>query len=286
MVHTSGGLLLILEKDAFDIHPSKPNELIEIVRLLNRNFENSPEYWNWKYVSNPTIDPSLILVVENGKKIVGCGCWLPRTLKISSQLEINSILASHITVDREYRKHGIGKLLVESIRTSQASAYKKYSISLSLILESPLYQNFYKRITAHVPVSNSTTVYAKFLTCEMLKKRIDFLNKKIQSKPKIGSELSKLSLSIRFSLKGAPPFILRFTEKGIELKEEYLADKTKTSYTVKGDFMFLKDLSEGSRSISALIVGTLKRKIGLRGNPLFLFKLYKAYKLMKKAYRE
>lgn len=263
---------------------SKPEELGTMVQLMGRTFENTPEYWNWKYLSNPTISSSLLMIIEDDKRIVGCGCWLSRPLRVSSQLEVNSLLASHITIDPEHRKRGLGSKLVESIRTTKAFEDGGYSVSLALILEAPLYKNFYKRITRHVPVSESTIVYAKFLTCAMLRKRFDFLNRKIQSRPEILAQLAKLGLSIRFLLKGSVPFTIRFSEKGIELEEEGFVEKD-ASFTVEGDFMFIKEISEGAKDAKGVIAGYFKGKLGLRGNPLRLPKLYKVYKLIKKAYQ-
>lgn len=277
---------MTLEKANFRFRLSKPDELDAIVQLMERTFQNTPKYWNWKYVSNPTISSSLFMVVEDNGKIVGCGCWLPRHLKVSSQIEVNSLLASHIAIDPEYQKHGLGSKLVESIRTTKAFKDGGYAVSLALILEAPRYKNFYKRITKHVPVSESTAVYAKFLTCEVLRKRISFLNNKIQSKPEIVSQLTKLDLPIYFLLKGSTPFTLTFSERGIELKEEEKALAQRgASFTVKGDFMFIKEISEGAKDMKGIVVGYLKGKIRLRGNPLRLLRLYRAYKLIKKAYQ-
>lgn len=275
-----------MQKTGFKFRSSKPTERNEIVQLLSRNFENVPEYWNWKYLANPNIDPSLLMVVEKEGKIVGCGCWLPRILKISGRLEVNSLMAAHITIDREFRKQGLGEKLVESIRTTKAFKKNVSVVSLSLILEAPLYKNYYKRITKHIPVSKSTIVYAKFLTCKQLRKQIDALNKKIQSRSELALSFSKLNLAVRFLLKGAPPFLIRFSTEGIQLKEgETALTGESFSLTVKGDFMFVKEMTEGCKGIVGLITGLLRRKIGLRGNPMSLPKLYKAYKLIKKAYQ-
>jgi GNAT superfamily N-acetyltransferase len=283
LVYAFGGLLLTLETKNLKFRQSKPEELNTVVRLMGRTFENTPEYWNWKYLSNPTISSSLLMIIEEDKTIVGCGCWLPRHLKVSSQLEVDSLLASHITIDPEHQRRGLGSKLVESIRTTKAFEDGGYSVSLALILEAPLYKNFYKHITRHVPVSESTIVYAKFLTCAMLRKRFDFLNRKIQSKPEILAQLAKLRLSICLLLKGSVPFTIRFSEKGIELEEGLV--ETDASFTVKGDFMFIKEISEGTKDAKGMIAGYFKGKLGLRGNPLRLPKLYKVYKLIKKAYQ-
>mgnify|MGYP000667708838 CR=1 FL=1 len=274
-----------MENQEFILHPSKSTEREEIVQLLRRNFENPPDYWNWKYIKNPTIDSSLILVIKKKQKIVGCGCWLHRTLKISGQLEISSLQTAHLAIDREFQKSGLGKRLLLSMQNASSFNKKGAAICLAVILDNYLYKNFYRRISRHIPISESTAVYAKFLACDQLKKQLEKMNKVILSKPELASSLSKMNLSIRCVLKGAPSFVIQTSANGLEMKEinsTFIGENA--SFTIRGDFMFVKELIEGYYGISSLFFQLLRNKIALIGNPFSLPKLYRLYKIAKSAY--
>lgn len=275
-----------METEGFTFRPSKQLEQNEILELLKKNFEMPPEYWRWKYIDNPTVDPSLNMVVEKDGKIIGCGCWLPRSLRISNKLELNSLMAAHVAIDQEFRKYGLGRKLIESIRTTRAFEKNDSVLILALILQAPTYKNYFKHITHHTQISDSTIIYTKLLTLRQLIRQIENINKKILAKPENASALSKLELSIRFRLIGAPPFVVRFLSKGIQLDEESseMIHK-KVTFTVKGGLMFIKEMAEGSRSITNLINGLIRRKIVLSGNPFRLYRLYKAYKLIRSSYQ-
>ena len=109
-----------LDTGDFKFRLSEPAELNEIVELLKKNFEMPLEYWKWKYLENPSINDSLIVVAERAGRIIGCGCWLPRSMKIADELEINSLIAAHLTVEPEYRKHGLGKKLIDYLRVDES----------------------------------------------------------------------------------------------------------------------------------------------------------------------
>jgi len=268
------------------IRSSTKDEAPKLIELFSKSFEHPEEFWRWRYLSNPFLDPYLVLAVEKGGKIIGCGYWMPRNLKISSRLTVSSLLAAYVFVDSEHRGKGIGRALLESMRSLRVYEKNKSIVCTALVQDAGLYKDFYRSTTKDVPFCDSTATYYKFLNCSEIKKRVNELNQKLKTRNDLHNQFSKLKLRILFLLRGAPPFVLEMLGAKMSVEENVDSKIEKFhGLVVKGDLSFALSFIDGEKGIGSLIKAMFTGSLVVKARLKDMYAVYRFSKLLRQALR-
>ena len=223
-----------------------------VTQLINQAFPNflGGNFWKWKYESNPSFDPSLVVVAENNNQIVGCNHWLARDFKLSSDLPIKVALAGDIAVNPEHRGHGVGKALLNFFRNSKA--FKEKEIVLTYMFADPkLAKRLYKPAVGYVIAPNHGTKYSKYLNCDRIAKNFDLINEILHSNRDLSQKLNGLNIKILFRLRGAPNFSIKLDSNRVEFIEGELES---TDVIIEGDFPVFSSAIEGRAGVKDIVM--------------------------------
>ena len=250
-----------------------------VTKLVNQAFPNflGGNFWEWKYESNPSFDPSLVVVAENNNQIVGCNHWLARNFKLSKNLTINVALAGDIAVNPEHRGHGVGKALLNFFRNSKT--FKEKDIILTYMFAEPkLAKRLYKPAVGYVIAPNHATKYRKYLNCNRIAKNFDRINETLHSDSDLSQRLDGLNMGILFRLRGAPSFSIKLDSNKVEFTEGEIET---TDVVIEGDFPFFSSAIEGRAGVNDIVKALLMRKLRVTKGKLKLLKLFNVLKLFK-----
>jgi predicted N-acetyltransferase YhbS len=229
----------------------------EAVRLLVKSafpIFSLEEFWDWKYLQNPDFNRSFGAVALLKGKIIGCNHWLPRKVKLSDSIVVDSMLGANIAVAPEHRKKGVGKALIHFLR-SQHEARKA---SLMYMFADPeLQRHFHARVGGYVPVPNGHVLYRKILNWNKVKMNASAFNDRV-NQGEFGDRLAKVDLTVIFKMYGAPPLCLHLDSRGVKVDS---SDK-RADVTISSDmttFSMIKDGKiRGRRLIWLWLMGRLK----------------------------
>jgi len=227
----------------------------------------SGRFWDWKYPENPSFDRSFVAVAEEGEKIVGCNHWLLRRLKLSDSVVVDGVLGADIAVSPEYRKKGVGRALMQFLRSQQG----KRKLGLIYMFANPeLRKHFHTPVGGYIPAPGGTALYTKILNWNKVKRNVAAFNEKVKL-GEFGNRLGKVDLTVVFRVRGAPPLCLHVDCKGVEAD----VSEGRAGVTVTSDVATLSEIKgqEGSRwgMIGALLTGRLR----FRGSLWKMFALYR-----------
>lgn len=249
--------------------------------LLKSTFRSFKQknYWLWKYKSNPNFDPSLVVLAEKDGQLIGCNHWLPRNIKLSSNLQVRAVLAADVAVDPAYRGQGVGKELVGYLRSS--GTFEEKGIVISYMFTKPkLNKGLYQPTAGYFLLPTCATTYKKLFNCDKLREKFQKIDQAIKSSEKAKKKLEGLNLAVGFKLKGAPEFTLHIKPDGVRLDE---GKPQKPDVFIEGNLPLSASIIDGDAGtgdlVKAWITGKIKVKKGLRN----IFKMRRAFKIMQTA---
>lgn len=217
-------------------------------------------FWDWKYLRNPGFDRSLVAVAEEGGKIVGCNHWLPRKVKITDSIVVDSMLGANIAVAPEYRKKGVGRELIYFLRSQHIA--KKPSL-MYMFTDSELRKHFHAPVAGYVPAPGGTVWYRKILNWNKVKTSVADFNERVKRR-EFGDRLAQVDLTIAIKPLNTPTLCLHLSKEGAEIiPSAENADVKISSYGAV--FSKVKNGHNGTWIlIRALLTGRLKLKGSLR----------------------
>ena len=224
-------------------------------------------FWNWKYLQNPSFDRSFVAVAEEGGKIVGCNHWLPRKVKITNSVVVDSMLGANIAVVPEYRKRGVGRELICFLRSQHVE--RKPSL-MYMFTDPELRKHFHAPVGGYVPAPRGTVWYRKILNWNKVKTSVADFNERVK-RGEFGHRLARVNLTVVIKPYNAPPLCLHLSSEGAETSASVEnADVTISSYGAV--FSKVKDGHGGTRIfVWSLLMGRLK----LKGSPSKIWAVYR-----------
>lgn len=252
-----------------------------LTQLLKTGFTlfKNEDYWVWKYKLNPNFDSSLVIIAENGEKIVGCNHWLARELKVSNQFRIKAALAGDLLVHPDHRGCGLAAELLRTMRSSQI--VKEKGLVLTYMF-APLKLNnrLYEPVAGYIAAPNSTCTYKKLFSCMQLKAKISGLDSEIKQKSELKEKLKNLQITALFRLAGSPPFLLNINQNGVSIDENIIA---RPEITIEGTLPLSSSILEGKMSSKKLVWALITGKLKIRKGILKIFKLRRGLRLLQSA---
>lgn len=125
---------------------------------------------------------------------------------------MDAVLGADIAVNPEYRKKGVGKALMQFLR----SQHGKRKLGLIYMFANPeLRKHFHTPVGGYVPAPVGTTLYTKILNWNKVKRNAAAFNERVVL-GEFGDKLGKVDLTVVFKVQGAPPLCLRLDGKGVD----------------------------------------------------------------------
>jgi GNAT superfamily N-acetyltransferase len=238
--------------------------------LLKRNFIWTD--WEWKYLHNPSFDPSLVVVAEENGEIVGCDHWLPRDIKLSSSSVGRVIFCADIVVDSNHRGRGIGESLVRFLRKSSLSNVRGAVLSYAFTsLE--LNERLFQPTAGSVPLATSTVTYCKRWSWKQFIRRVEEVNMKTDPKG---------NLKFVFHVLGAPPLTIALNQGRIEA---FQGDIEGAAVRIKSDLATLGHLKRKERRMRKLVKALLTGRLRVSGSLSGIIHLYQNLHLLEEVFR-
>ena len=254
-------------------------EMLPGMRAIDRDRQLGFEYWTWLNKLSPFFDPSLIVVAEENKEVVGCAHAQVRNLKISQLLTIRATQPSDLFIRPEHRRRGIA---TELTRVLRKNLRERNAIVLLGVASPLIHKQFYSKqkgdkvfqIPSHLYCK---TAYIKKLNCASLKRKASLINKTLQEHHEIRNELQRLNLTVLFRLKGFPPFVLEVSQGKVSIKEGEPIYKPNVAITASR----LSSPAKILTAIKMIFSGDVKVR-GLLRNSV---SLYKCFRILRKVNR-
>lgn len=238
---------------------SKEDE--EAVRLLVEStfpVFSMGKFWDWKYLRNPCFDRSFIAVAKVGGKIIGCNHWLPRRVKLSNSIVVDSMLGANIAVAPEHRKKGVGRALINFLR----SLHDERKPSLMYMFADPdLQKHFHAPVGGYVPVPDGTVLYRKILNWNKVKINAAAFNERVKH-GEFRDRLARVDLTVTFKMQGAPPLCMHLDSRGVEVD----VSVESADVTISSDMTTFSMIKDGKTGVRTLIWLWLTARLKIRGS--------------------
>jgi predicted N-acetyltransferase YhbS len=233
-----------------------------VKRLVESTFSGflGGRFWDWKYLQNPSFDRSFVAVAKQGADVVGCNHWLLRRVKLSDSVVVDGVLGADIAVRPEYRKRGVGRALMNFLRSKHGDR----SLALMYMFANPeLRRHFHTPIGGYVPTPGGTALYTKILNWNKVKRNVAAFNERVKL-GEFGDGLAKVDLTIVFKVRGAPPLCLHVDSRGVDAD----VSGERADVSVSSDvatWSKIKEKEVGAlRLVGLTLAGRLKFRGGLR----------------------
>ena len=250
-----------------------------VKELLRRSFISTD--WNWKYLSNPSFDPSLVAIAEENGKIVGCDHWLLRDVKLSRSSVAKAISAGDIAVDPSHRKRGIGRSLLlfqrKSILSNDRGAFLSYAFT-----SQELNQRLFQPASGYVPLTTSTVTYSKRWSWKQFIRRVEEVKMNVGPRDGFRGESHKRTVKIVFQVHGAPPLIIALGQGRIEAFE---GNAEGVDLRVKSDLATLARLRRKDKRMRHLLKALLTGRLRISGGLLGIIGLYQNLDVLEQVFR-
>jgi predicted N-acetyltransferase YhbS len=224
-------------------------------------------FWDWKYLRNPNFDRSFVAVVEEGGKIVGCNHWLPRRVKLSGSIVVDSMLGASIAVTPEYRKRGAGRALIHFMRSQHE---ERKPVLMYMFADPDVRKHFHRPVGGYVPAPGGTVLYRKILNWNKIMMNAAVFNERV-TRGEFRDRLARVDLTVAFKVHGAPPLCLHLDIRGVE------ADVSSESadVTISTDLTTLSKIQGEQSRVRILIWQLLTGRLKVRGGVRKMLSLYR-----------
>jgi len=228
------------------------------------------KFWDWKYLRNPSFDRSLVAVAVKGGEIVGCNHWIPRRVKLSDSIVVDSMLGASIAVTPEYRKRGVGRALIHFLR----SQHDERKPPLMYMFADPeLRKHFHAPVGGYIPAPGGTVLYMKILNWNKVKMNVAAFNERVK-REEFKDRLARVDLTVAFKVHDAPPLCLHLDGRGLEADVSVESADVTISSNV-ATLSKIRDEQIGVR-MRVLIRLLLTGKLKLRGSLRKMLTLYRS----------
>lgn len=236
------------------------------------------EFWDWKYLRYPGFNRSFVAVAEGGGEIVGCNHWLPRQVKLSNSVSVDSMLGAHIAVVPEYRRKGVGRALIHFLRKQHSD--RKPSL-MYMFANPELSKHFHTPVGGYIPAPSDTVLYMRILNWNKVKKRADAFNERVKH-GEFRNQLVRVDLNVTFKVHGAPPLYLHLDKTGVEID----APTENADVTISCDLATLSKIKGKRSGLGELILLLLAGRLKLRGSIAKMLTMYRHKWVFKRILRE
>lgn len=242
----------------------------EAVRLLVESafpVFSGERFWDWKYLQNPGFDRSLAAVALVGGKIIGCNHWLPRRIKLSDSIVVESMLGANIAVSPEHRKKGVGRALIHFLRLQHA---ERKPPLMYMFADPELQRRFHARVGGYIPVPDGTVLFRKILNWNKVKLNTAAFNERVQH-GEFGDRLAQVDLTVAFRMSGASQLCVHLDSGGVEVDGSF----KRLDVTVSSDMTTFSLVKDGQIGVRTLIWLCLTGRLKIRGGLRKIYALYR-----------
>lgn len=245
-----------------------------VKRLVESTFSSflSGKFWDWKYTQNPCFDPSLVAVAEEGEEIVGCNHWLPRSFKLSRSTTVDAVLAADIAVSPEYRKKGVGRALMQFLRSSEAAKNRKTAL-IYMFANPDLRRAFHTPTGGYVSTPARTVCYMKVLSWKKVRENATVFSQAVKL-GQFGKRLDNVDLKVLFRIHGTPSLRLHIGKDGVEAEEGVLSSKC-ADVVVASDMLTLSKIRVKDNRKWVFLKAMFTGKLRVRGKLTKILSLYR-----------
>ncbi|HKZ94611.1 MAG TPA: GNAT family N-acetyltransferase [Candidatus Bathyarchaeia archaeon] len=229
-----------------------------MIDLMKETFGFSAEFWKWKHRLYPNFNPASITIAEIDGRIVGTSSWIPRELKISSNITARSALGGDTAVDPSFRGRGVGSAVMEFF---YQEALRNGIVVVSGFATPEVARKFYAPLGS-ILMNDSTTTYVKLMNCGQLTEKI--LSAKDRNAA-VETDFHEPEMVIHFNLSGAPPFLISLKNSKIHLEEITETTLANPKITVRGDLSIIIPVLQGEKGMWDVVKLILRRKIKTKG---------------------
>lgn len=263
----------LILKSSFSCRTMQEKDESAVKTLVESTFAfMGGKFWDWKYEQNPVLDHSLIAVAYEEGEVVGVNHWLPRVFKISGSTEVNAVLAADIAVSPNYRMKGVGRALMQFLRSTETVKTKKIAL-IYMFADPELRKRFHTPIGGYVPAPDSTVTYSKILNWKKVRQNAASFNQSVVL-GKFGRKLTGLDVSVLVKMHHAPPLLIHLNESGASVTEEAGSERN-PDITVRSDVATLNRIRDSRHKFWSFLRSVLTRKLRIRGNLVKSVCLYK-----------
>jgi len=238
-----------------------------VEKLIESTFSSFLEgkFWKWKYKENPYFDPKLIAVIEKKGEIVGCNHWLLRNFKVSHSIVDTAVLAADLAVRPNYRRKGLGKNLLQFLRSSDIVKHRRAAF-IYMFADPELMKKFHAPAAGYILAPDKTAQYTKVLSWKKVKENVDLLNEEISS-GRFGKKLPKKGLRLLFKMSAAPQLLIHIEENCLAVDYSSSISEKNVDVVISGDLSVFNKIKMSKMKkwsfLKAFFTGKLKIKAKL-----------------------
>lgn len=269
-------MIQVVETLNYSIHPFRLEDEQGVKGLVELAFGSSLNgaFWDWKYKLNPLFKPCFVMVAEHNGAIVGCNHWLLKNLKLAKSCEAKAVIGAELAVHPDYRRNGIGKNLLQSLRESEAVRREKPLLIQIFVPSASLAEHFHTPVGGYVRAPIRTAYYVKMLNWKKVEARVRSVNDKIRT-GKYLTQLPKSPLRIFFNFSNAPPLYFSLTKTGVSIDEKNKDYTKETDVLISGDLATLQQIKANKHKLWIAFKSLLARKFKIKGSLRKIWALYK-----------
>lgn len=260
------------------IRASKKRDEALLAKLTKNAFGFNEDFWIWKHKRHPSFNHSSIIIAEIDGEVIGASSWIPRDLKISNFITVRAAVGGDTIVHPNYRGQGVGSSIMKEYyeRLKGSGVMVIYGFATKEVAK-----KFYLP-QGNILMRDSIIRYSKILNCSRWRKKIASIAKKANG------PIRKLKgqVTIRFALKGAPPFSIVVENGKIDLEEMEGKGPKDFDVVIEGKLSLLMPFLEGRRGIFDLAKLLVRRKINTKGVLLNSITLFRVFRIIAPAFRK
>ncbi len=236
-------------------------------------------FWDWKYLQNPRFDRGLVAVAEENGHVIGVNHWLRRSFKLSGSTQVNAMLAGDIAVDPSYRMKGVGRALMQFLRSSDSANGRKAGL-IYMFANPELRKRFHTPVGGYVPAPDRTVLYTKILNWNKVKANAASFNEAFKV-GKFGKRLEKVN--VLFKVGNSPPLYVDVDEEGVRVDSE--GSERGVDVVISSDVTTLSRIKDKKSQTRSLVKALLTGKVKVRGRLLKMLRLYRDLWVFKEILR-
>jgi predicted N-acetyltransferase YhbS len=217
------------------------------------------QFWDWKYLQNPSFDRSFVAVAEENGKVVGCNHWLPRTIKLSDSITAPALLGANIAVAPEYRKRGVGRALINFLRSQHVGENRPL---MYMFADPDLRKRFHTPVAGYIPAPCGSVLFTKILNWNKVKANVAAFNERVKH-GEFKDRLAGVDVTIAFKAEGAPLLCLHLDRSGVETD----VSTQDAQVTVSSDMATFSKIRGDRSSWRMFVRPLLTGRLRIRGSP-------------------